>query len=218
MKLHTVNGSPNCRKVEAVIKHLKLDVELVYYDVFAGDLQHADFGKLNPNHMVPTLEDGDFLLNESNAINQYLADQVPGNTLLPNDARTRADITRWQCWELAHYNRALGYIAYETMLKPMLMKAEPDQQVVTWNVEKLKRFAGILNDHLEGRTFMVGESPTLADFSIGSLEIFEKSIPFDWSPYPNVSAYYERFRSCSVWASTAPASPEEMGRKPKAIV
>ena len=55
MKLHTFVGSPNARKVEAVINHLGLDIEIEYHDFLAGELRSPDFVALNPNAMVPTL-------------------------------------------------------------------------------------------------------------------------------------------------------------------
>jgi glutathione S-transferase len=90
--------------------HLGLSVEFVYLDFFRGDLQAPQYLAINPNGMVPTLQDGDLMLWESNAIMQYLADGVPENALYPRDRRTRApklpvgragswhtSIRRWAC-------------------------------------------------------------------------------------------------------------------------
>jgi glutathione S-transferase len=76
MKLYYVVGSPNCRNVHAVLNHLQLEVERVYFDFFAGDLRQPDYLALSPNGKVPTLVDGDLVLSESNAIMQYLADKA----------------------------------------------------------------------------------------------------------------------------------------------
>jgi glutathione S-transferase len=62
MILHTVPGSPNSRKVEAVILHLGLEVEVRHYDLFKGELKSPDYLAINPNAKVPTLVDGDFTL------------------------------------------------------------------------------------------------------------------------------------------------------------
>src|SRR5260370_19137630 len=118
MKLHTFVGSPNGRKVEALINHLGLDIEIEYHDFFAGDLRSPDFAALNPNAMVPTLIDGSFKLWESNAIMQYLADEAGSQALFPRDRQKRADITRWQFWESAHFNNSFTPLAFETVVKP----------------------------------------------------------------------------------------------------
>ena len=216
MKLYAVIGSGNCRKVQATIKHLGLDVDIEYLDFFAGDLNTPEFLALNPNGRVPTLTDADFRLWESNAIMQYLADTVSGNALFPQDPQTRADIVRWQCWELAHFNNAFAMLAYETVLKPRFMQVEPDPPIVAYAQESLSQFAAILDGHLADRDYVVGNAVTLADYSVVNMEGFKDIIPFDWSGYPQVNAWYDRLRAVPHWAQTAPANPEDMGRKPDA--
>ena len=71
------------RKVEAVIDHLGLDVEIVHHDFAGGGLRQSEYLAVNPNGMVPTLVDGSFILWESNAIMQYLADKAGGDPLFP---------------------------------------------------------------------------------------------------------------------------------------
>lgn len=216
MKLYSVVGSPNCRKVEATISHLGLEVEVEYLDFFAGELNRPEFLALNPNGRVPTLTDGDFKLWESNAIMQYLADQVPDNSLFPRAARTRADIVRWQCWELAHFNNAFAAITFQSVLKAQLMKQPANQAIVDYYVESLREFAEILEGHLATRDYVVGKGITLADYSLINIEGFKELIPFDWSGYPRVNAYFERMRADRHWASTAPPSFEALGRRPTA--
>ena len=143
MNLYYVVGSPNCRKVHAVINHLELVVDMEYCDFFNGELCTPRYLAINPNGMVPALRDGDLTLWESNAIMQYLADGVAGNGLLPNDRRARADVVRWQNWELAHFNKALGILSFETVAKPNFMNAEPDAVLVGWSQRELTRCASL---------------------------------------------------------------------------
>ena len=214
MKLYYVVASPNCRKVHSVINHLSLDVEFEYLDFFSGDLATPEFFAINSNGKVPVLTDGDFKLWESNAIMQYLTSKVPATTLFPNDPKIRADIARWQFWEQAHYNQALGTIAFETVLKPQFNIGETNQAVVDSAIENLIQFAAVLDMHMQNKTFVVGDSVTLADYSLIHIEAFKDAIPFDWSNYPNLNAYYDRMRADPHWAKTAPESVEAIGRKP----
>lgn len=216
MKLYYVVGSPNCRKVHAVLNHLGIKADLEYLDFFAGDTKKPEYLALNPNGMVPTLRDGDFVLWESNAIMQYLAVKAPANTLYPRDDAKRADISRWQCWELAHFNKAFGALSFETVAKPNFLKAAPDEATVTWSKRELARHAPTLESHLKGRKYLVGDDVTLADYSVIHVEGFKEAIPFDWSPYPNINAYYERMRAVPHWAKTAPSNPQSIGRRPSA--
>lgn len=214
MQLYYVVGSPNCRKVHAVANHLGLRLDFEYLDFFAGEHKSPEYLAVNPNGMVPTLVDGDLKLSESNAITQYLAEGVPGNVLLPQDRKARADIARWLSWEGAHFNKAFGILAFEAVAKPNFMKMEPDAMLVKWAQADLGRFAPILESALQGRRYLVGEAVTLADYAMIHLETFKEAVPFNWKPYANVNSYFARISDVPHWASTAPSSPQAIGRRP----
>lgn len=218
MKLYTVVGSPNSRKVEAVINHLGLEVERRYLDFFTGDLRQPAYLSLNPNGMVPTLVDGDFALWETTAIMQYLADKAAAaggsDALFPREPKKRADVVRWQAWDLAHYNRAFGVIAFEAVAKPGFNLGPTNHALVEAMTQNLVRFARVLDAHMTGRRYAAGEGVTLADYSLIHLEGFKEAIPFDWSPYPHLNAYYDRMRKNEHWAKTAPPSRDAVGRRP----
>jgi glutathione S-transferase len=203
MKLHNVPGSPNGRKVLAVIHHLDLPVEVEHHNLFNGDLRKADYLAVNPNAKVPALTDGDFRLWESSAIMQYLADKAGDESLLPRDARGRADMTRWQFWETTHFNRAFGTLAFETIAKPRSGAGEPDARAVEDACRELARYAPVLDAHLDGRRYLVGDRLTLADYSVASLEPYQKLVPFDFSPFRHIDAYFERMRQDASWRATA---------------
>lgn len=204
MKLYSVIGSYNCRKVEAVIDHLALDVEIEYMEITNGDLSTPSFLKINPNGKVPVLMDGAFVLWESNAIMQYICDRSPDETLFPSAPQTRADISRWQFWEVAHFNKAFASIAFEAILKQKFMQKPANQALIDNATENLHQFSSVLDQHMADREFVVGNNITLADYSLTSLDEFKQSIPFDWSNYPHVNVYFERMRSNSHWAVTDP--------------
>ena len=87
---------------------------------------------------------------------------------------------------------------------------------VTWSKGELARHAPVLDAVLQGRRYLVGNDITLADYSMIHLEGFKEMSPFDWPPYPNLHAYFDRMRAAPHWAGTAPASPQDIGRKPAA--
>lgn len=216
MKLHVFVGSPSCRKAQAVVNHLNLPVAIEYHDFFAGDLRKPEYLALNPNELAPVLTDDAFILWESNAIMQYLADKVSDTPLFPRDPQRRADIARWQFWETTHFNRAFGIIAFESVAKPTFNLGPTNEGLVGPAKDNLKRYAAVLEGHMNRREFVVGDAITIADYSLIHVEKFKEAIAFDWSPYPNVNAYFERMRKVEHWTKTAPANAEEIGRKPKA--
>lgn len=200
MNFYTVNGSPNCRKVHAVINYLGLDVNIIELDMLAGDLEKPEFIALNPNGMVPALEDGNLKLWESNAITQYLASMAPDNTLYPDDPAIRADIHRWQNWEECHFNRACGNYLFENVLKPIFNMGEPDLAVLKEAEKNFKRFAKVLEDHLAGRDFILAKDITIADFSVGSMLIYTDAAGIPLASFKNISNWKKRMEAINSWA------------------
>ncbi len=156
MKLYNLPGSPNGRKVEAVINHLGLKVNVVYLDFAKRDTQQPEFLALNPNGLVPVLVEGDFRLWESNAIMQYLVAKAGGSSLFPEDPTIRADITRWQIWEQAHFNKAFGTLVFESVIKPRFGMGEASQDLVAFCLADMARFVPVLDRHMAGREFVAG--------------------------------------------------------------
>jgi glutathione S-transferase len=198
MKLHIVPGSPNSRKVEAIIHHLGLKVEIKEHDLFAGGLRQPSYLALNPNARVPTLEDGDFVLWESNAIMQYLADKAGDDRLFPRQPQARADVVRWQSWELAHFNRGFGMLAFETVAKPRHGLPKDDAAVAMAQAE-LARSAPVLDARVSGRQYIVGDGVTLADYCMAMFESYRGLVPFDWSSYASLNAYLDRVGRLEPW-------------------
>jgi glutathione S-transferase len=203
MILHTVPGSPNGRKVEAVILHLGLEVEIRHHDLFKGELRSTDYLAINPNAKAPTLVDGDFRLWESTAIMQYLADKAADNTLFPRNPRIRADITRWQCWEGLYFNAAMGTLAFETVAKPKNNAGPPDTALVEQACVTLSRFAPVLDAHMDGRKYLVGDQLTLADYSMATFEPYVNLVPFNFTPYRHIHSYVGRMRQSEHWSRTS---------------
>ena len=113
IELYVFPPSPRAFKTMAVANHLGLEWTLRPLDLRKGEHMTPQYGALNPNMRMPTLKDGDYVLWESNAICQYLASKKPESGLLPKDERARFDVTRWQFWDLAHWDPACAVFAYE---------------------------------------------------------------------------------------------------------
>ncbi len=198
MKLHIVPGSPNSRKVEAVVSHLGLRLEVQEHNLFAGDLRKPSYLAINANARVPTLEDGNFVLWESNAIMQYLADKAGDERLFPREPQARADVIRWQFWELTHFNRDFGALAFETVAKAR-RGLPPDSALVTLARAGLARSAPVIDAHVAERRYLVGDHVTLADYAVVPLESYRSLVPFDWSPYPHLNKYLDAVSRLEPW-------------------
>lgn len=206
MKLHHFPISPNSRRVVAVLHHLGLECELHAVNLVKGEQMQPEFLHLNPNHMIPTLVDGDFVLWESNAIMQYLCSKVPDNSLLPADPKTHADIVRWQFWQVAHFGRACGVFIFEHILKNALNLGGPDAQELAKATESFHRFAKVLEGHLTGREWLVGDTFTLADFSVASLLDLAALAHYPIAGYAEILRWYNAIEQIPAWQSSAPGN------------
>jgi glutathione S-transferase len=202
MKLYTSEGNPTGRKVEAVLKHIGLDYETKILSFEEGEMRGDAFRQINPSGLIPTLEDGGRKIWESNAIITYLCTaKSPDHDLFKPEFRSK--IMQWMFWEVAQYNAALRMIVWETFVKPRFNLGETNDGVVQAGQENFVRWAGVLNDHLEGREFMVGNDWTLADYAVGYLEPIVGNLPIDLTPFTNIQGFYERMAKNPHWAATA---------------
>jgi len=189
------------QRVEAAHLGLALESELV-------ELTNPEHRKaltaINPNNKIPVLVDGDFVLWESNAIMKYLCAQVPGQTLYPTDERGQADVERWVHWTAANLIPAISPISGERLWKRFRGGGDPDLAVIARAEQMFHVAARVLEAHLVGRSWLVGDSPTLADFSLAPALFYaaEAKLPVD--PYPNIRAHRERVFALPAWQQTEP--------------
>ncbi|MEE4011939.1 glutathione S-transferase family protein [Roseibium sp. FZY0029] len=208
MKLYTADISPNCRRVEAVLHHLDLydEVDVCRLNLLAGEHMSSDLSASNPNVKVPTIVMGDMNLWEANPTMIYLCDRAGAEGFCPTDPKSRFEILRWMSWEAQHYNRAIAEITWETMVKPLFGMGEPDEAKIESAGHNFHRFAAVLNSHLEGRSYMLGDSVTATDFAVGAYSALASNplsrVPLD--DYANVTAWYQRLEAVPGWAATAP--------------
>src|SRR5262249_11468254 len=145
------------------------DIELHIVNPGEGAHKKPEYLAVNPMGRVPTLVDGDLTLWESNAICTYLCDKQGETSLYPRDARVRADISRWLFWEASDWQRATATMAIENFVKVLRGRGTPDAAKVKEGEERFHGLAKVLDKHLDGRKFIVGNAVTLADFVVAAL-------------------------------------------------
>ena len=199
MKLHVFPPSPRALKVIALARHLEFDSQLAVVDLFKGEQRAAAYAALNPNMRMPVLEDGDFVLWESNAILQYLAAKKPESGLWPSDIRGQADVSRWCNWESAHWTPACTPFAFERVVKKLAGMGEPDNAAIAKVEPQFHALADVLNGHLRGKRFLLGDKLTVADFSVATGMVFSSAAQFPLEKYPEVTRWYDGFRALPAW-------------------
>jgi glutathione S-transferase len=201
MRYYYHPGSPNCRKVSAVIEMLGVDAKYEFVDLPKGKQAQPEFRAVNPNGMVPVLVDGDTTVLESNCIIIYLAEKV-GSDLWPE--AHRLEILRWMFWEQSHFMYAAGMVFFQKLLKPLLGQ-EPDEARVTEAVAKFRRHAKALDDHLKDREWLVGDAMTLADLAVAANLTYAKATELPTDEFPNMQRWYAAIEALPAWQATHPA-------------
>jgi glutathione S-transferase len=202
INLYVFPPSPRAFKVLAAAAHLGLEYNLRFVDITKGEHRTPEFAALNPNRKMPVLEEEGFVLWESNAILQYLAAKKPESGMLPTDARGRADIARWMCWDLAHWDPACALLIFEQLVKKLLNLGDPDPKEIAKGHERFQTFAPVLDGHLKDRKYVMGDRLTVADFSIGApLNLASRAdIPLDH--YAHIRRWYAALTELPAWRKT----------------
>ncbi len=204
MKLYGFPPSPRTWQVRAIAAHLGIPLEFEFVDLTKGAQHAPSYRALNPTGRAPTLVDGEFKLWETAAITQYLASQTP-TTLWPDDKRTRADIMRWQSWEIAHWEKdACVPLVVERIVKQILNAGPPDEAIVARALEAFHREAKMLDAHLAKQRYLVGDAITLADFAVASVLFYAERADLPLADYPHIKEWFGRLAALPCWTETAP--------------
>ena len=203
MRLYHHPLSSNSRRAALAAAHLGLPAELIKIDLERGEQRSPQFLALNPNGMVPVLEDNGFVLTESHAIMLYLADKAPGHAAYPEDARSRADINRWVFWNAQHFQPTVSIFVWENLVKGMIGQGPADPAQIRRGEELLERYAPVLDGHLAARRWVCGDSVTLADLALGATLLAAAPANVPLAPYSDLQAWFSRVQALEAWKDTA---------------
>jgi glutathione S-transferase len=170
------------------LQELGVDFEPITVNLAAGEHRLPEFLKINPAGKLPVLVDGDLVLTESVAIVMYLAEKYRDRALIPADLRQRAEHSRWLLFAATELEQPLWRITRHTSLYPEHQRLPGD---VVLAGQDFRAMAEVLEQHMQNRTFLLGDDVTVADFVM--------AYTLDWANevrllegYPKLLAYLER--------------------------
>jgi glutathione S-transferase len=203
MHLYYHPFSSNARRVTMVADHLGIKLDLVETNLASAD-DRRRLNEVNANSKIPVLLDDGFVLTESCAIMQYLADSKPGQTLYPADPLARADVNRWLFWSTQHFAPAIGVIVWQNVWKKMVEGTDTDPVEVARGTRELERFAAVLDAHVESRQWLCGDAVTLADYAVAAPLMYVERARVPVEQYANLQAWFGRVRELPAWRHTEP--------------
>lgn len=155
-----------------------------------GKTKEPAYLAMNPNALVPTIDDDGFILWESNSILRYLANKQGGSPLYPADPKRRADVERWMDWQLAVMGPAI------TPMFLQLYRTAPDKRdnaLVESSRQRSADAVGILDRQLAGKAYLTGDAFTYADLALGIFAGYRWfNFPIERPDYKNAKAWYDR--------------------------
>lgn len=193
----------NPRKACAVARYLSLPVDYVRVDLAKGENRKPDFLAINPNGKVPAFTDGTLNLWEANAIMCHLATKA-GSDLWPRDER-QVEVMRWLSWDAQHFTRHAGTLYFEHVVKPHFRLGEPNPAAAEEAIGQWRRFAAVLNDHLKGRSWLVGDAPTIADFAAGITLPYAEKAEIPLGDFAEIARWHDRLNAFEAWRTPFPA-------------
>jgi len=202
MRLYHHPISSNSRRVMMAAIHLDVRLDLTEISLMdAGDRRRL--AELNPNGMLPVLQDGQFILWESCAIMQYLADTTAGGAALyPRDLTQRADVNRWMLWACQHFALAISVLTWENIWKGMTGGGARDPLEVARGTYDLTRHAAVLDRHLRAHAWVAGDALSLADFALAAPLMYTRQARLPLDGYIHLAAWHARIRQLPAWRQT----------------
>ena len=202
MMLYVNPVSNTCRPILHYIADNNLPIEENVVDLAGGEQHKEPYVSLNPNRLVPTLVDGDFILSESSAILKYIADSFDLPTY-PKDLKKRAKVNEVMDWFNTGFYRDYGYGVVYPQLFPHHKRPSEEAHagVIAWGKEGTKKWLRILNDHWLGNdnTYLVDDELTIADYFGAALLTCGEPIRTSFKDYPNIMRWLEAVQKLPNW-------------------
>lgn len=202
MKIYYHPVSTTSRPLMLFAAESGLDIDFKVVDLLTGEHLQPAYAAINPNCMVPVLEDGDFRLTESSAILKYLADKT-GSPAYPSDPRRRARVNEMMDWFNTGLYRELGYGLIYPQVFPHHRRATDELQTgtIAWGKEKAKGWLKILDEKLIGskNAYLCGSEITIADYFGASILTLGELIRCNYSAYPNIQRWLGNMKALPSW-------------------
>ena len=185
IKLYCFGESGNAYKAALALELSGLDWEPVYVDFFGGEARSEDYLK-NVNEMgeAPVMVDGDFKLSQSGAIQQYITDKT--GKFGGNSDEERYQVLRWVLFDNHKFSSQNGMTRF---LMNFLAEDKRPAPVIGFLQGRIKSALKIIESHLEGREWMVGDGLTNADISCCGYLFYPEPFGFVRADWPNIDRW-----------------------------
>jgi glutathione S-transferase len=206
LRLHCFSQSGNSFKVAFALRAMALPYESIHVDFMHGQTRDPAWrAEVNPMGEAPVLDDGTLRLTQSGVILTHLA-RVSGK-FGGRDEHEQREIQRWLLFD---NHKFTSYFATYRFMKAFGASA-PDPAVLAFLRTRIDSAHAIVNQHLATRPFLLGEQPTIADFSLAGYVFYpvEESGIDIAAAHPHLGAWIARLRRLDGWGDPYDVMPGE---------
>ncbi|MCZ8185095.1 MAG: glutathione S-transferase [Beijerinckiaceae bacterium] len=205
-RLHGFGESGNAYKVALMLELCSADWEVVPVDYFNGATRNPEWrADLNIQGEVPVLEHRGETLTQSGVILDYLAEVL--GKFGARDSGERREIWRWILFDNHKFTSYYGTLRFFFGIQKT-----GETPITEFFRARARAARGVLDQHLAARCFVVGERPTIADFSLAGLAFYEDPTGIDDAEFPHIEAWKGRIRALPRWKGPYDLMPASLAR------
>lgn len=195
MKLY-YSRNLNPRVAVAVAKYLKSPVEFIF-DTPRDPRRENDFRAINPNTLVPVLVEDHQTLWETDAIACRLSMLASSDFWRTDDKMP--EMIKWISWGTHHLTRPADFFYFERLIRPLFSEERTDESEFEEPRRNFIKFAGILDDYLKDKDWLVDNKLSYADFRVATSLPFAKPAGIPVDGFANIQKWHDRLNQIDAW-------------------
>jgi glutathione S-transferase len=194
LKLYCFGESGHSYKVALALALLDLPHEKFFVDFFKGETRTPEFRKLNVMGECPVLVEDDEVLTQSGNILYHLVGKT--GKLGGEGPKDQKEVWRWVLWDNHKMSAQVGMVRFQMNFLP---EDKRNRDVIAFILARVESAYKILNDHLEGRDWIVGRGVTVADLSCCSYLYYPEAFGFERAKWPNIDRWLSNIAGLPGW-------------------
>lgn len=198
LKIWGRNNSVNVQKVLWCCEEMQIQYQRLDAGGSFGVINTPQYRALNPNGLVPTIEDGPFVLWESNTIVRYLTAKHSAGKLWPEDLKVRAEGDKWMDWQISMFWPSFRPLFWNLVRTPVDQR---DEQAIEESRLKTGEILEYLDTHLKNRMYVAGEHLTAGDIPMGCAIWRWMALPIERPVLANLQRWFDTLRERPAYKS-----------------
>lgn len=207
-QLYCFGESGHSYKAALTLELSGYDWTPIFVDFFNGESRGDAYRNLNEMAEAPVFREGDLTLTQSAVIQLHIAEKT--GKFLDGD---RNEILRWMFWDNHKLSAMIGTTRF---LENFLPEAKRPREVIDFQKARLKGAYKVLDGHLQGRDWIAGGQPTIADFTCCGYLYYPEPFGFERTDWPHINAWLERIATLPGWKhpyELMPGNPSDRAAK-----